>query len=129
MPEVETYTPEGSPIPIGPYSHVAKVGDFITIGGVGGVDPSLDAVAGPDTYSQARQILANFDAMLRNVGSDLAHVVHIQVFLKEMADFDEMNRAYVDMMGAHRPARTVLGVRELPKPAFRVLMNLTAVAA
>ncbi|WP_373050549.1 RidA family protein [Thalassovita aquimarina] len=127
MAKVETYTPTGSPIPIGPYSHIAKVGENITIGGVGGVDPETGTVAGEDTFSQARQILRNFDALLRSAGSDLDHVVHIQVFLKEMADFDEMNRAYVEVMGAHRPARTVLGVRELPKPDFRVLMNLTAV--
>ena len=126
---VETVTPDGSPTPIGPYSHNAKVGENITIGGVGGVDPVTSEVARPGVFEQARQILRNFDALLREVGSDLGHVVHIQVFLKEMADFDEMNRAYVSVMGDHRPARTVLGVRELPKPAFRVLMNLTAVEA
>ncbi|MEZ5841882.1 MAG: RidA family protein [Hyphomicrobiales bacterium] len=51
------------------------------------------------------------------------------MFLKEMADFDRMNEAYVSVMTAHRPARTVIGARELPKPGFRVLMNLTAVTA
>lgn len=129
MPKVETFTPDGSVVPIGPYSHIAKVGESITIGGLGGVDPATGQVAGTDTFSQARQILRNFAALLESVGSDLDHVVHIQVFLKEMADFDEMNRAYVEVMGKHRPARTVLGVRELPKPDFRVLMNLTAVTA
>ena len=44
-----------------------------------------------------------------------------------MSDFDEMNRAYVDIMGAHRPARTVIGVNELPKPGVLLTMNLTAV--
>jgi len=32
------------------------------------------------------------------------------------------------MMGEHRPARTVIGVRELPKPGVLLTMNLTAVA-
>jgi 2-iminobutanoate/2-iminopropanoate deaminase len=32
-------------------------------------------------------------------------------------------------MGDHRPARTVIGVRELPKPGVRLTMNLTAVTA
>jgi len=44
-----------------------------------------------------------------------------------MQDFDEMNRAYVEVMGNHRPARTVLGVNELPKPGVLLTMNLTAV--
>jgi len=129
MPEVETFTPPGSPTPIGPYSHIAKVGDFITIGGVGGVDPATGELAGDDAHAQATQILRSFDAMLRSVGSDLGHVIHIHVYLKEMADFERMNEAYISVMGEHRPARTVIGARELPKPGFRVLMNLQAVVA
>jgi 2-iminobutanoate/2-iminopropanoate deaminase len=65
--------------------------------------------------------------MLESVGSDLNHVVHINVFLKDMQDFDTMNRAYIEMMGHHRPARTVIGVHELPKPGVLLTMNLTAV--
>ena len=40
-----------------------------------------------------------------------------------------LNAAYVEMMGDHRPARTVIGVRELPKPGVLLTMNLTAVTA
>jgi len=128
-PVVETFTPSGSPTPIGPYSHIAKAGEQITIGGVGGIDPKSGLIAGDDVFSQTRQILSSFDHLLRSVGSDLNHIVHIHVYLKEMSDFEEMNRAYVEMIGDHRPARTVIGARELSKPAFRVLMNLTAVTA
>jgi 2-iminobutanoate/2-iminopropanoate deaminase len=65
--------------------------------------------------------------MLASVNSDLDHVVHFNIFLREMSDFDAMNAAYVEMMGSHRPARTVIGVRELPKAGLRLTMNLTAV--
>ena len=67
--------------------------------------------------------------MLRSAGSDLDHVVHINIFLKDMSDFDAMNGAYVQAMGTHRPARTVIGVAELPKPGIRLTINLTAVTA
>jgi len=49
------------------------------------------------------------------------------VFLKQMSDFEAMNAAYVEMMGEHRPARTVFAVLELPKPGVMLTMNLTAV--
>ena len=127
MPTVETFTPPNTPTPIGPYNHVAKVGQFITIGGTAGVNPATGNLAGSDTYSQARQILESFRVMLEASGSDLAHIVHLNVFLLHMIDFDEMNRAYVDVMGHHRPARTVTGVNELPKPGVLLTMNLTAV--
>lgn len=124
---VETFTPANTPRPIGPYNHVAKVGQFISIGGTAGVDPATGELAGPDVYSQARQILESFKVMLESVGSDLNHVIHVNVFLKDMQDFENMNRAYIEQMGEHRPARTVIGVNELPKPGVRLTMNLTAV--
>ena len=65
--------------------------------------------------------------MLHSVQSDLDHVTHINIFLKSMADFELMNAAYIEMMGDHRPARTVVAVAELPKPGVLLTMNLTAV--
>jgi 2-iminobutanoate/2-iminopropanoate deaminase len=124
---VETSTPANTPMPIGPYNHIAKVGQSISIGGTAGVSPLTGQLAGPDVYAQTRQILASFQVMLTSVGSDLNHVIHVNVFLKDMHDFEEMNRAYVEMMGDHRPARTVIGVNELPKPGVLLTMNLTAV--
>jgi len=124
---VETLTPPNTPTPIGPYSHVAKVGPNITIGGTAGVDPASGQLAGTDIAAQTRQILKSFGVMLEAVGSDLDHVVHINVFLRDMADFEAMNAAYVEAIGTHRPARTVFSVRELPKPGVLLTMNLTAV--
>jgi len=124
---VETSTPPDTPTPIGPYSHIAKVGQFISIGGTAGIDPATNQLAGPDAYAQTKQILASFDVMLQSVGSGLDHIVHLTVFLRNMADFEDMNRGYVEMMGDHRPARTVVGVNDLPKPGILLTMNLTAV--
>ncbi len=126
-PRVETSTPPNTPTPIGPYNHIAKAGQFISVGGTAGVDPATGQLAGGDVYSQTRQILESFRIMLESVESDLGHVVHINIFLKNMQDFEEMNRAYVEKMGDHRPARTVIGVNELPKPGVLLTMNLTAV--
>ncbi len=126
-PKVETSTPPNTPQPIGPYNHIAKVGPFISIGGTAGVNPETGQLAGADITSQTKQILASFQVMLASVGSDLSHVIHINIFLKDMRDFEAMNQAYIEMMGNHRPARTVIGVNELPKPGVLLTMNLTAV--
>ena len=129
MPPVETLTPADTPTPIGPYSHIARAGSLIVIGGVAGVDPATGSLAGPDVAAQTRMILKSFGVMLRAAGSDLEHVVHVNVFLDDMADFEAMNDAYAEAMGDHFPARTVIGVRELPKPGVRLTMNLMAVPA
>jgi 2-iminobutanoate/2-iminopropanoate deaminase len=127
MSKVGTFTPPGTPRPIGPYSHISLVDKWITIGGTAGFDPATGELAGPDVASQTRRILDSFRTMLESVGSDLSHVMHVNVFLLDMSDFDAMNQAYAEKMGDHRPARTAIGVRELPKPGIRLTMNLTAV--
>ena len=124
---VETLTPPNTPTPIGPYSHIAKVGEHISIGGTAGVDPATGKLAGADVAAQTKQILKSFMVMLEAVGSDLSHVTHINIFLKDMSDFEAMNAAYVEIMGDRRPARTIIGVQELPKPGVLLTMNLTAV--
>ncbi len=126
-PKVEFFTPADTMTPIGPYSHIAKVGHFITIGATAGVDPATGDLAGPDIGSQTKQILEAFDIMLTSVGSNLDHVIHINVFLADMRDFDRMNAAYVETMGDRRPARTAIAVSDLPKPGALLTMNLTAV--
>ena len=129
MTRVRTSIPPNTPAPIGPYSHIAMVGEFITIGGTAAFDPATGQLVGSDAYPQTQRILDSFKVMLESVGSDLSHVIHVNVFLRRMADFDEMNRAYVEKMGEHRPARTVIGVNELPKPGVLLTMNLTAVTS
>ena len=126
MPNVVTITPENSPTPIGPYNHIAKAGTFIAVGGVAAIDPRTGDLAGEDVGAQTRQILKNMSALLESADSDLQHVIHVNVFLLHMSDFEEMNRVYATCMGAHRPARTVIGVHELPKPGMLLTMNLTA---
>ncbi len=127
MTKLELFIPQNTPKPIGPYNHVCKAGNLITIGGVAGVDSSTGNLAGDTVYLQAKQILNSFKVMLESAGSDLEHVVHINIFLKNMGDFDELNKVYTEVMGSHLPARTVIGVNALPKPGVLLTMNLTAV--
>ena len=125
--KVEFSTPANTMSPVGPYSHIAKVGQFITIGATAGVDPATGELAGKDIEPQTVQILDAFDVMLKSVESDLDHILHINVFLADMQDFDRMNRAYIEKMGDRRPARTAIAVSGLPKPGALLTMNLTAV--
>ena len=124
---VETFTPDDVMRPIGPYSHIAMARPFVWISGTAGVDPATGRVVGPDAYSQSRQILRSFRTMLAHVGAAMEQVTHVQVFLKHIDDFEAMNRAYAEEFGAHRPARTVIGVSDLPKKDALLTMNLTAV--
>lgn len=126
--KVQTFTPANVMKPIGPYSHIAKAGPFITISATAGVDPATGELAGPTVQAQARQILASFRTMLESVGAGLEHVMHVQVYLLRMEDFDELNRAYSEVFCDHLPARTVVGVAALPKKGALLSMSLQAMA-
>jgi 2-iminobutanoate/2-iminopropanoate deaminase len=114
--KVEYSTPDDTMAPIGPYNHIAKTGQFLTIGATAGVSPRTGELAGTDIASQTIQILEMFETMLESVDSDLDHVMHINVFLADMGDFAAMNAAYRERMGERRPARTAIAVNGLPKP-------------
>ena len=125
---VETSTPPNTMAPIGPYSHIARCGEFITIGGTAGVDLRTGQLVGPTVAEQTTQILDAFEVMLASVNSDLKHIMHIHIFLTNMDDFDAMNETYAEEMGDCRPARTAVAVSALPKSGALITMNLTAVA-
>ncbi len=104
--KVETFSPADMFEPIGPYSHIAKAGPFITISGTPGVDPATSQLAGADAYSQAKQIVRNIRSLLAQVNASLNDVMHVHVFLKRVEDFKEMNRAYSeDSATINRPAQ------------------------
>jgi 2-iminobutanoate/2-iminopropanoate deaminase len=55
--------------------------------------PATGQLPDDDVAGQTRQILKSFNAMLESLGSDLNHVIHITVFLKDMGVFEVMNAA------------------------------------
>ena len=113
--------------PIGPYSHFTLAGDFISISAIAGVDPATGLLAGDDIESQTAQVLKALAMMLDAAGSDYAHLLHVNVFLTDMALFDRMNAVYAAALGDCRPARSAMAVAALPKPGALVTMNATAV--
>lgn len=125
---IERITPPGTMTPIGPYNHISKGGGLVVIGGVAGVDPSTGDLSGPDVTSQTRQILSAFEQMLKAAGSDVSRVLRVTVYLKDMADFAEMNAAYAEVLGPDYPSRTAVSVVDLPKPGARLTMDLIALA-
>ena len=64
-----------------------------------------------DAEGQTADILRQIDALLRQAGTDKRHLLSVQIFLADMADFAAMNRAWDAWLdpraqaGARRPCR------------------------
>ena len=126
MPDLEILRPSCAPAPIGPYSPMIRVGNMIWGSALAGVEPLTGGLVGETAYEQTIQALKLISGMLEEVGSGLCQVVSVTVFLKDVVDFAEMNRAYVKAFGTHEPTRSVISVVDLPKPGALLTLNFIA---
>ena len=108
----------------GPYSQALKCGPFIYTGVIGSTaekDPISDSV-----YEQTVQIFKNTQALLELGGASLNDIVKVTVYLLDMGDFEEMNRAYREMLTQKPyPARATVAVHQM-LPGIKVEMEITA---
>lgn len=117
---------ENAPAAVGPYSHAVAAGGFLFCSGQVGFVPETGQFASDDVPGQTRQVFANIRAVLGAAGLTLADVAKTTVFLADMADFEAMNAVYADAFGSHRPARSTVAAKGLPKGAL-VEIEVTAV--
>lgn len=79
-----------------------------------------------NAYDQTREVLGHVDRLLGEAGSDKTLILSAQVFLKDMADYPEMNRAWDEwVMPGHTPPRATIEAR-LARPAIRVEVKIIA---
>ena len=98
--------------PVGPYTPVVQAGEWIVVSGQVGLADGKLAEGGFD--AQCIQALANLKGQLESVGASMDDVVKTTVFIRHMTDYARMNELYSEAFGDHRPARSAIGVAELP---------------
>lgn len=108
----------------GPYVHGIKCGDFIFSTQIGNkADGSL---AGDGIYEQTIQTLENIEICLKQEGASLSDIVKCTIFVMDMADFDELNKAYREKItGTPLPVRSCVQVAAL-YPGLKVEMEVIA---
>jgi reactive intermediate/imine deaminase len=79
-----------------------------------------------DIGRQTELALKNVEAVLKEAGSDLGHVLQMTIYVSEMELWDKVNEAYARVMGDHRPARAMIPVKELH---FGTQIEIQAIAA
>jgi 2-iminobutanoate/2-iminopropanoate deaminase len=114
-----------APPPIGPYTQALAVGPFVFLSGQIPLDAQGRLVEG-DIVVQTCQVIANLKAVLAAAGLTLKDVIKTTVFLADLADFPEFNRAYGEFFPQHPPARTTVQAAGLPRG---VSVEIDAIAA
>ena len=105
-----------APKPVGAYTPIVRAGEWLVVSGQVGIDNNGQMAGG--TGPELRQAIANLAAQLATQGARLDQVVKTTVFLRHMSDYQVMNDVYIECFGDHRPARSAIGVAELPLGAL-----------
>lgn len=103
---------EGCPVPRGPFSHgIDAEGRFLYVSGQGPYDPQVGTFVCGSIREQTQLTLACIDQILKKAGTSREKVVSCRIYLNNIteATYHEMNAAYAEFFGEHRPSRTTIG--------------------
>ena len=91
-----------------PLSTGVQVGNVIYLSGQIGVLPGTRQLVDTGVTKQTQQTLENIKAILTYAGSSMERVFKCTVFLTNIRDFDDMNRAYITFFPKDPPARSTI---------------------
>ncbi|MEJ2437772.1 MAG: RidA family protein [Sulfurovaceae bacterium] len=108
---------KNAPQAIGPYSQAIAVDGVVYTSGQIAITPEGVMLQG-SVEEQTHQVLKNLSAVLGEAGSSLQDVIKTTIFLSDMSDFDRVNEVYTIYFKEHKPARSTVAVKSLPKNAL-----------
>jgi 2-iminobutanoate/2-iminopropanoate deaminase len=115
-----------APHAIGPYSQAVRSGNTLYLSGQIALDPASGNLIEGDFATQARRVFDNLSAVLRASGAGFHNVARATVYLTDLGNFQALNSIYGQYFGDHKPARSTVGVAQLPRGAA-VEIDLIAV--
>ena len=115
-----------APRPRGHYSQAVVHQGTVYVAGQLPVDPADPSAPAGDAAAQTRRVMENVRGILEAAGSGLDLVLQMTIYVSDIAHWEEVNRAYAEVMGGHRPARAVVPTRDLH---YGYLVEVQAIAA
>jgi len=109
---------EDAPEAIGPYCHAMRVGNLVFCSGQTPLDPNTMELVGKTIEEQTKRVFENLSIVLSDAGLTLNNIVKTNVYLRDMSDFEGMNKIYAEQFDNHRPARTTIAVKQNPLDAM-----------
>jgi 2-iminobutanoate/2-iminopropanoate deaminase len=82
------------------------------------LDPATGKLVEGGIEAQTRRALENLKAVVEAAGSSLAQAVKTTVYLTDLGHFQAMNQIYATYFEANSPARSTVGVAQLPLGAL-----------
>jgi len=107
------------------FSRALRIGRTVYVSGTAPIWP--DGSCDPDPEVQARRCLEIIFAALAEAGAAPKDVVRTRMFLTDPADADAVGRAHGAAFGEVRPAATMVVIRGMLDPRWKVEIEADAV--
>lgn len=116
--KLEILSTNKAPAAIGPYSQAVKFGNMLFCSGQIPLDPVSGEIVAGDITVQADQVMNNIAAVLSAAGVGFDDIIKTTIYLVDMADFAAVNEVYGKCFPTHKPARSTVAVKSLPRGAL-----------
>ena len=124
--KIERITTDTAPKPAGHYSQACCDGNLVFVSGQLPVSREGKVLSDRAFEDQARQAIANMLSIVKAAGSGPDRVLKVTAFIVGMENWPLFNAVYAELLGASKPARSVV-----PVPALHhgCLIEIEAIAA
>jgi reactive intermediate/imine deaminase len=106
-----------APAAIGTYSQATRHGDTVYLSGQIPLVPETMELVSGGIEEQIHQVFKNLGAVCEAAGGSLGHVLKLNVYLVDLANFATVNSIMAEYFEEPYPARAAIGVAALPRDA------------
>jgi 2-iminobutanoate/2-iminopropanoate deaminase len=115
--DMKVISTKEAPEAIGAYSQAVEANGLIYTSGQIALMPD-GTMETTDVEHQAHQVMKNLFYVLEAAGAEFTDVIKTTIYLADMNDFEKVNKVYAHHFEKHRPARSTIAVKTLPKNAL-----------
>ena len=112
---IKVYNTDNAPAAIGPYSHGVRCGNFIFTSGQ--IPLTADGKMETDVEKATLTVLNNLLAIVEAGGGKKENIIKVEIFVRDLDDFNTINKVYADFFGDVKPTRWLVQAAKMPNDA------------
>jgi 2-iminobutanoate/2-iminopropanoate deaminase len=127
MPKQEVVSPQLA-VPNGHFAQATRArGELVFISGMTALNAEGGVTGVGDVTAQTHQVIQNLQAAVEAAGGTLDDIARVDVYIRDMADFDAIHAVRRQYFTGVAPASTMVEVSGFTNPDYLIEINAIAV--